>query len=1244
MPARKPLSHPVTNDTRPRNDDDTFTHPTVLSGDLDGNDIARPAPAADQTAYDATRTDNSLRVVRVREADVVLNGLTITAGEGGTTFGIGLLSTVANTTVTACTFTNNTTTDGGSGAYFAGAGATVTDCAFMGNVENRGSGAYFENVGATVTGNTFMNNTAITNDRLAGRGSGVFFQEAGATLTDNVFTGNTATGRGGGVYFDEASGTFTGNTFTGNTAGEEGGGAFLGGTSTLTGNTFMNNTGATQGGGAYFTEVATLTGVNFTDNITTGEGGGAYFLGTGTLTNGTFMNNTAVTNGGGALFSGVATLTGVAFSGNTATNNNGGGANFNDTATLTDVAFSDNTAGVNGGGAFFTEMATLTGGTFSDNTATTGGGGAYFTESGTLTNVAFTANAVDITTSTGTTTGGGAHFNATATLAACAFTGNTAKFGGGAYARGRATVTNSVFYNNTARESGGLRLRASGDILQSTFYSNTATQQGGGLTTAFDGSADPFTLRNSVLLGNTVPTTGATSHHFHAENGSAEKVLIETNLIGGGAAGNLSGSSATGTLDEADATVVFASTMPAEANFLRLAAGSPAIDAGNVDFLNNGTPDNMDDDLKTDAAGAARVRGRGVDLGAYESDTRVPQTLTFMLATSGTVGDKLPLTATSDAGLPVTTFASSDEAVAAIGTGADAGQLVLLTAGMATITASQSGTDFYAAATATQTITVSKLAQTLTFTLAATGTVGTSIALNATSSAGLAVTYASDNEAVATIGLAGTPNAGMLMLLTTGTATITASQPGDASYAAATAVTQSITVERAGNTPQAITFVLPATGTVGATIDLTATADSGLPVTYASDNEAVATIGLVGTPNAGRLVLLTIGTVTITASQPGNPTYAAATPVTQSLTVEPAGDQPQTITFTLPATGTVGTRLDLVATASSGLPVSFTSSASNIAAIGAAGTTNEGKLVLNAEGTVTITASQPGSATYAPAPPVTQTLTVEPAGTTPQTITFVLPVTTAPIDGMVPLAAMSTSGLFVGFEVEISLVPEDGTASLIDNGNGTGTLTLTGGGRVTVIATQPGNSTFAAAPPVTQTLTVSQLTQTLTFTLPATGEEGTTLALTATATSGLPARFSSDNPAVAAIGTDANAGRLVLLTAGSATITAFQDGTSRYAAAPPVTQTLSVSTTGTGNVLGLATPAASLLTLAPNPTTGRLRFSERVAEFRLFTIEGRLLEVQENVRSVDITARPAGLYFVEVVVGGGSVRWRVVRE
>ena len=88
-----------------------------------------------------------------------------------------------------------------------------------------------------------------------------------------------------------------------------------------------------------------------------------------------------------------------------------------------------------------------------------------------------------------------------------------------------------------------------------------------------------------------------------------------------------------------------------------------------------------------------------------------------------------------------------------------------------------------------------------------------------------------------------------------------------------------------------------------------------------------------------------------------------------------------------------------------------------------------------------------------------------------------------------------------------------------------------------------------------------------------------------------------------------------------------------------MTRTITVSPV----VLGIE-DAVDDFVLYPNPTSGKLHFSERVAEFRLYGVEGRLLETQENVRSVDFTALPSGLYFAEVIRGGRSVRYRVVRE
>ena len=909
------------------------------------------------------------------------------------------------------------------------------------------------------------------------------------------------------------------------------------------------------------TTVVTVTGVNVVLDgltITAGEGtNGAGLSSTGAntaVTNCTFTNNTG-DFGGGAYFTGAeSTLTNCAFNENTASLQ-GGGAFFNAITTVTSCTFTSNTARLSGGGAYFNAIATVTNCTFTSNTGNNGGGGgAYFLGAGaTLTGCTFAGNMTS-------TRGGGALFFQPATLTNCTFMGNRANGsnGGGALFDDTATLTNVVVADNRATgNGGGLWFNSGGStVINTTLYKNTATINGGGIYLAYNRGGD-FNLQNSLLLGNTA-MDDASGHQLYINNTDAtnDRASLQHNLIAGGADPmgtdqgvvyldpDATGITEANTVDQAGtadeaAAAVFESTATDNDDYLRLKAGSPAISAGNNDFLNNGTPDNTEDDVTTDLAGNVRIQGGTVDLGAYESDTKLAQAIMFMLATPGTVGEKPDLIATSDASLEVT-FASSDEAVAAIGTGADAGKLVLKIAGMATITASQSGNDTYAAATAMQTIMVEAAgsqAQAITFMLAGTGTVNDKIDLSATTDSGLEVTFASSDEAVAVIGTGA--DAGKLVLLAIGTTIITASQAGNATYAPVTPVTQMITVEAPGSQAQAITFSLPMTGTVGDVVPLTATANSGLEVTFASSNEAVASIGTGA--DAGKLVLKTTGTTTITASQAGNATYAPATPVTQMITVEAPGTTSQTITFTLAGTGTVGEKIDLNAMSDSNLPVRYASSDEAVAAIGTGA--DAGKLVLLAAGTATITASQPG------------------------------------------------------------------------------------------------NPTYAAATPVTQSITVSKRAQTITFTLATTGMVNDKPALTATATSTLPVTFTSSDDMVAAIGTGADAGMLVLKAPGSATITASQSGDDMYAAAPPVTQVIMVEAA----ILGLEETADGFA-LFPNPTSGKLHFSEQVAEFRLYGIEGRLLETRKNVRSADLSARPAGLYFVEVVRGERSLRWRVVRE
>ena len=252
---------------------------------------------------------------------------------------------------------------------------------------------------------------------------------------------------------------------------------------------------------------------------------------------------------------------------------------------LTDCTFTDNeaTGAVgDGGGAYFYEAATLTNCTFTGNRANDDGGGANFNATATLTNCTFNNNSVD-----GNGGGGGAYFEGQGTLTNCTFTGNeiTGAFGGG---------------------GGGIWFNSGGTVINSTFYNNTTTGQGGGIWVRFnDGDRDmdgvqvsPFILQNSILVGNTA-ADAAFGHQIRVFNADAAHIVnIQNNLIAGGTGDEDSGAGlvyetpgASGiteenTVDVSNASVVFASTdASATATFLRLATGSPAINAGNNSYI-----------------------------------------------------------------------------------------------------------------------------------------------------------------------------------------------------------------------------------------------------------------------------------------------------------------------------------------------------------------------------------------------------------------------------------------------------------------------------------------------------------------------------------------------------------------------------------------------------------------------------------------------------------------------------------
>jgi hypothetical protein len=159
---------------------------------------------------------------------------------------------------------------------------------------------------------------------------------------------------------------------------------------------------------------------------------------------------------------------------------------------------------------------------------------------------------------------------------------------------------------------------------------------------------------------------------------------------------------------------------------------------------------------------------------------------------------------------------------------------------------------------------------------------------------------------------------------------------------------------------QTITFNAIAAQAVGTPLSLSAMASSGLPVSFSSSTTSVCNVsGVTAYFSAS-------GSCTITASQAGNGSYSAAAPVSQSFAVLGS----QIITFNAIASQAIGTPLALNAMASSGLPVSFSSSTASVCSV--SGSTAS----FITSGSCTITASQAGNGSYSAATPVSQSFTV----------------------------------------------------------------------------------------------------------------------------------------------------------------------------------------------------------------------------------------------------------------------------
>ncbi|MDM8524651.1 right-handed parallel beta-helix repeat-containing protein [Desulfococcaceae bacterium HSG8] len=606
-----------------------------------------------------------------------------------------------------------------------------------------------------------------------------------------------------------------------NTSGGYGGGMQINTSAkvTMTNCIFYNNT-SSQGGGIYLNNNASvnLNNCTFTENK---QGGGMRFrVGTkATIENCTFENNESLYNGGGLHFESntEATITNCTFSGNrnkAASGRDGGGIYNHGDLTIENCTFSNNDGRGGGsellgkGGGIFNLNGKLTikNSTFSNNYGR-GGGGIYLQ-------------------------------NGSVDLANCTFKQNNSTYGGGGLRvqLGTATITNCTFSKNTDTGFGGGGLcvwqinpasPSIATIANCTFSENTATGfPGGGIYN--DGGT--VNIKNTIVANNSAGTEPDFAGTINTD---------DTNIIG---SNPLLGPLA---LYNGGTTECYS-----------LLEGSPAINAAVSGPA-------------TDQCGTSRPRRTAAtdptphyDIGAYEALVLAkPQSISLDLS-SKTYGDSSFTGATASSGLPVS-LTSSDTSVATVSGSA----INIVGAGSTEICAYQGGNTFWYPANACGTLTVGKKSLTITAADKSKpyGAANPSFTMSYEGWVGGDNVSVLDTPPVASCSATETSNASPPSY------SIIASGGDDDDYTFIY-VSGALTITKLGQTITTPGFTpsLPSAINVGDTFTMTATASSGLTVSFASQDPSVARVS--GTT----LTITDPGTTSICASQPGNVNYNQA--------------------------------------------------------------------------------------------------------------------------------------------------------------------------------------------------------------------------------------------------------------------------------------------------------------------------------------------------------------------------------
>ncbi len=536
----------------------------------------------------------------------------------------------------------------------------------------------------------------------------------------------------------------------------------------------------------------------------------------------------------------------------------------------------------------------------------------------------------------------------------------------------------------------------------------------------------------------------------------------------------------------------------------------------------------------------ARYNGGQVGTIVYESSTsailtetvnQITQTINFATPSSPVTYGVSPIALSASGG-------GSGNAVTfsiVSGPGSITGSALTITGvGTVVVAANQAGnTDYAAAAQVTQSVVVIAATPTLSVTTSGTPSVyGTSVTFTATVSSGPTgmITFYDGGGAIGTGAISGTTATFSTNALPAGSNAITAGWPGNTNY---NAVSSSAITQTVSQAAQTINFPAPSSPV------LYGVSPIALPATGGGSGNAV-TFSIISGPGSisgNTLTITGVGTVVVAGDQAGNANYTAAPEVTQSVVVN---DGSQTINFTAPSSPVLYGVSPIALSATGG----GSGNAVIFSTVSGPGSISGNTLTITGVGTVVVAADQAGNANYTAAPEVTQSVVVNVGS---QTINFTAP-SSPVLYGVSPIALSATGG-GSGNAVIFSTVSGPGSIS----GN---TLTITGVGTVVVAANQAGNSTYAAAPQVTQSVVVNDGSQTINFTAPSSPVFYGVSPIALSATGG-----GSGNTVTFSIvsGPGSITGNTLTITGvGTVVVAADQAGNANYAAAPEVTQSVVV--------------------------------------------------------------------------------------